>query len=35
MDSVSLTSIAAYSYGLAAIGFLGLGVPLLTGWRGP
>ncbi|QNA90829.1 PEP-CTERM system histidine kinase PrsK [Massilia sp. Dwa41.01b] len=34
MDSVSLTSIAAYSYGLAAIGFVGLGVPLLTGWRG-
>ncbi|MDB5791062.1 MAG: histidine kinase [Massilia sp.] len=34
MDSVSLTSIAAYSYGLAAIGFLGLCVPLLTGWRG-
>ena len=34
MDSVSLTSIATYSYGLAAIGFLVLGVPLLTGWRG-
>ncbi|MGX4641041.1 XrtA/PEP-CTERM system histidine kinase PrsK [Massilia sp. SYSU DXS3249] len=34
MDSVSLTSIAAYSYGLAAIGFLGLCVPLLTSWRG-
>ncbi|MEN3277001.1 MAG: hypothetical protein V7631_2791, partial [Massilia sp.] len=34
MDSVSPTSIAAYSYGLAALGFLGLGVPLLTGWRG-
>ena len=34
MDSVSLTSIAAYSYGLAALGFLGLCVPLLTGWRG-
>jgi len=34
MDSVSLTSIATYSYGLAALGFLALGVPLLTGWRG-
>ena len=34
MDSVPLTSIAAYSYGLAALGFLALGVPLLTGWRG-
>jgi putative PEP-CTERM system histidine kinase len=34
MDSVSLSSIAAYSYGLAAIGFLGLCVPLLTSWRG-
>jgi putative PEP-CTERM system histidine kinase len=33
MDSVSLTSIATYSYGLAALGFLGLGVPLITGWR--
>jgi putative PEP-CTERM system histidine kinase len=34
MDSVSLTSIATYSYGLAALGFLVLGVPLLTSWRG-
>ncbi|QOL50933.1 XrtA/PEP-CTERM system histidine kinase PrsK [Massilia litorea] len=34
MDSVSLTSIATYSYGLAAVGFLLLGVPLLTSWRG-
>ncbi|MFC5477609.1 XrtA/PEP-CTERM system histidine kinase PrsK [Massilia suwonensis] len=34
MDSVSLTSIATYSYGLAALGFLLLGVPLLTSWRG-
>jgi putative PEP-CTERM system histidine kinase len=34
MDSVSLTSIATYSYGLAAFGFLVLGVPLLTSWRG-
>lgn len=34
MDSVSLTSIATYSYGLAAVGFLVLGVPLLTSWRG-
>ena len=34
MDSVPLTSIAAYSHGLAALGFLALGVPLLTGWRG-
>ncbi|THC41695.1 XrtA/PEP-CTERM system histidine kinase PrsK [Massilia sp. Mn16-1_5] len=30
MDSVSLTSIATYSYGLAALGFLLLGVPLLV-----
>ena len=34
MDSVPLTSIAAYSYGLAALGFVVLGVPLLAGWRG-
>lgn len=34
MDSVSLTSIATYSYALAAIGFLLLSVPLLTLWRG-
>ena len=33
MDSVSLTSIAAFSYGFAAIGFVALAVPLLTGWR--
>lgn len=33
MDSVPLTSIAAYSYGLAALGFALLGVPLLAGWR--
>jgi len=33
MDSVSLTSIAAFSYGLAALGFVALAVPLLTGWR--
>ena len=34
MDSIPLTSIAAYSYGLAAFGFVALGVPLLAGWRG-
>lgn len=34
MDSVPLTSIAAYSHGLAALGFVALGVPLLAGWRG-
>ncbi len=33
MDSVSLTSIAAFSYGFAAIGFAALAVPLLTRWR--
>ncbi|MDN4056974.1 PEP-CTERM system histidine kinase PrsK [Massilia sp. YIM B02769] len=33
MDSVSLTRIAAFSYGFAAIGFVALAVPLLTGWR--
>ena len=34
MDSLPLTSIAAYSHGLAALGFVALAVPLLAGWRG-
>jgi putative PEP-CTERM system histidine kinase len=29
-----VTNIAAFSYGLAAIGFLVLGLPVLWGWRG-
>ena len=34
MDAAPLTSIAAYSYALAALGFVVLCVPLLTSWRG-